>query len=1082
MDSRNAPGVSAVDPVEEILARCFAIPDAERDRAVEEACARNPELADELRARVVALRALGIGASAPAPDFPEKLGDFRLIERLGGGGMGVVFLAEQVSLKRKVALKLIRPEQVYFEGSRERFRREAEAVARLQHPGIVPIFAVGEEQGIPYFAMERVRGCTLAEALRALRERAPESLEGEDLRAIVADAAGVAAPAAEDSVPDGSIFGGTWIEACLRIARQVAEALDHAHARGLVHRDVKPSNIALTPDGRAMLLDFGLAHADDAHELTRAGSAIGTLHYMSPEHLRGGREVGEASDVYSLGVTLYEMLALQVPYRGESTLEIERLVIEGSPDPLRARNRSVEADLETVVLCAIDRDRARRYRRAADFARDLGHLLARRPIEARRPGWLLLARRWTQRHPAAATAIVLGPALVLGAGIAMLAREKTYSQSLGQRLEETRKARDDARREKANVLRLSAFQTLAKLEQEADDLWPAVPEKLPAMHAWMDRAKALVDGLPAHLATLAEIRTRARPRTQEQVEADRRASPDYAEWEKQTSRLTWLRRMFHEEPWPEESEVEAQLAKEDLPADANGLNAIAWQLVDFEPEKERFGNEVRAMLLARRAVALATDAERPGMLDTLAQAYYRCGRFEDALAEARSSEAEGRGEEGTERSIFLKSVRQSVAWWDPRSEDSRYSTFRASADELPRRIAVLEEKVNERRTWEFDDEEDTWWHAELSKLVAELEAFESADRGGLFSIGVSDPHGWGVPKRAEFASAIRSRSVEAADAQARWKTALAASARTTGLALSPELGLLPIGEDPDSHLLEFADLATGEPPERAADGRLVLSEATGLVFVLLPGGTFRMGAQSTDSDGPNYDPKAAANESPVRELTLAPFFLSKYEMTQAQWRRCTGRNPSTYNETTRSAGNYLSLLHPVEQVSWKDATRVLSRLGLALPTEAQWEYGARAGTSTPWWTGAEKESLQGAVNLRDAYGLAHGLPASPATEPWLDDGFALHAPVGSLRPNAFGLHDTAGNVFELCREPYGRYDLPVRDGDGERIGTTLVSRMIRGGSYFSNALSARSAARFDVTPDYKDFCIGIRPVRALTRR
>jgi formylglycine-generating enzyme required for sulfatase activity/serine/threonine protein kinase len=1076
MDPMDVPGGSTIDPVERILAECLAIPERDREQAIEEACARSPELADALRARVDALHALGIDSAAPRLDYPERLGDFRLIERLGGGGMGVVFLAEQVSLKREVALKLIRPEQVFFEGSRARFRREAEAVARLQHPGIVPIFAVGEEQGIPYFAMERVRGCTLAHALRALRDRAPESLEGADLHAIVAGAAGVAAPTVE-----GSIFQGSWIEACLGIARQVAEALDHAHARGLVHRDVKPSNIALTPDGRAMLLDFGLARADGAHELTRTGSAIGTLHYMSPEHLRGGKEVREASDVYSLGVTLYEMLALQVPYRGESTLEIERLVLEGRPDPLRARNRRVEADLETVVLCAIDRDRSRRYRRAADFARDLGHLLARRPIEARRPGALLRTRRWTQRHPAAATAIVLGPALVLGAGIAILAREKSHSRALGETLEETRKARDEARLEKANVLRLSAFQTLAKLEQEADDLWPAVPEKLPAMRAWIDRAQALVDGLPEHLATLAEIRSRARPRTEEQVEADRRASSFFAEWEKQSARLTWLRRMFHVEPWPAESDVEAALAKEDLPSDANGLNALAWPLVEPGPEKSRYGGEIRALVLARRAVALATDAERPGMRDTLAHALFRCGRFEEALAEARRAFDEGGGAEHQELSGSLDWIRLTVDSWDPTSAVSLYAGYRKDMERLPGQIAVLDEDVSERRTWEFDDEQDTWWHAELSKLVAELREFQSVERGGLLSTGVSDPHGWGVPRRAEFASEILRRSVEGAEAQAQWKAATAANARYDGLALAPELGLLPIGEDPDSHLLEFAHLATGDPAERGSDGRLVLKEETGLVFVLLPGGTFRMGAQSADPSAPNYDAQAAANESPVREITLAPFFLSKYEMTQGQWERCTGKNPSTYNPGTVANGKYLSRLHPVEEVSWTDAMRILSRLGLVLPTEAQWEYGARAGTSTPWWTGTEKESLRGAVNLRDGYAQVHGLGVSTSAETWLDDGYTAHAPVGSFRANGFGLHDTAGNLWELCREPFGRYDLPVREGDGERIGTTQTSRMIRGSSYFAGSVSARSAARFDVTPDYRDFSIGLRPARALTR-
>src|SRR5262249_14717110 len=159
-----------------------------------------------------------------------------------------------------------------------------------------------------------VPGCTLAEALRRLQGRSPESLTGADLARAVAEVSGREAPAIVEP------FAGSWVAACLHVARQIAVALDHAHGRGVVHRDVKPSNIVLTPGGRAMLLDFGLTSQEGADRVTRTGSQVGTLYYMSPEQLQGDRRIDGRTDVYSLGVTLYELLTLQVPYRGEGTL------------------------------------------------------------------------------------------------------------------------------------------------------------------------------------------------------------------------------------------------------------------------------------------------------------------------------------------------------------------------------------------------------------------------------------------------------------------------------------------------------------------------------------------------------------------------------------------------------------------------------------------------------------------------------------------------------------------------------------------------------------------------------------------
>jgi formylglycine-generating enzyme required for sulfatase activity/serine/threonine protein kinase len=388
----------------------------------------------------------------------------------------------------------------------------------------------------------------------------------------------------------------------------------------------------------------------------------------------------------------------------------------------------------------------------------------------------------------------------------------------------------------------------------------------------------------------------------------------------------------------------------------------------------------------------------------------------------------------------------------------------------------------EPRVWEFDDAQDRWWHAQLSQLVADLKSF-TAEKTGLFSEGTSEQHGWGIVRRRNEAATIGERSVSGPDAKRRWDeaiTAIAGSPRYAGLRLAPQLGLLPIGADPKSHLWEFAHLQTGEPAQRGADGKLVVTEKMGLVFVLIPGGKFWMGGQKTDKSGHNYDPQARSDESPVHEVELSAYFLSKYEMTQGQWKWLTGRNPSGFLADSKFGGKATTLLNPIEQVSWTECAGLMFRAGLVLPTEAQWEYAARAGTDTPWWTGEDVHSLDGAANLGDSYARAHGAPSSWGYEDWLDDGFTGHAPVGSFRANAFGLHDVIGNVLEWCRDGVDTYLLPTREGDGERLVSGASNRVLRGGSFNSAAANARSSDRSSSTPENRGSNLGVRPARAIT--
>ena len=259
--------------------------------------------------------------------------------------------------------------------------------------------------------------------------------------------------------------------------------------------------------------------------------------------------------------------------------------------------------------------------------------------------------------------------------------------------------------------------------------------------------------------------------------------------------------------------------------------------------------------------------------------------------------------------------------------------------------------------------------------------------------------------------------------------------------------------------------------------------------MLIPGGTFRMGAQPPDDENPpgspNVDPMAQSPEAPVHEVTLDAFFLSKYEMTLAQWERYVGEKSSDFATWTDEVGGKpVGGLNPVELVSWFTCREVLRQLGLVLPTEAQWEYAARGGTTTPWWTGEAKETLRGAANLADQSTVRLG-EDWPALEefPEFDDGYAVHAPVGSFRANPFGLYDVAGNVWEWCEDAFGSYLQPMRSGDGRREVPSDAPRyrVARGGCYGFSVSCARSSDRSPKEPETRSSTVGVRPARAITR-
>ncbi len=313
-------------------------------------------------------------------DLPfERLGEFRLIRRLGEGGMGVVYLAEQESLGRLVAVKVIRPELAASPTAAVRFQREAQAIARVRHPNIVGVHGFGNEKSVNYMAMELVPGRSLSEVL------------------------------AEGPVP---------IPRMVRWARQIADALECAHGEGIVHRDVKPSNIRITAGGDAMLLDFGLARIVDSSAVSLTKSFAGSPSYASPEQISAEHgDVAPATDVYSLGATLYEGITGRPPFVEDSMPRLMHRILSDEPPRPRSLNAEVPRDLEVVVLKAMEKAPERRYADAASFRDDLGAVLELRAIRARPPGRVEVAVLWVRRHRTVAAALAAAVVVALGVGL-----------------------------------------------------------------------------------------------------------------------------------------------------------------------------------------------------------------------------------------------------------------------------------------------------------------------------------------------------------------------------------------------------------------------------------------------------------------------------------------------------------------------------------------------------------------------------------------------------------------------------------------------------------------------------------------
>jgi eukaryotic-like serine/threonine-protein kinase len=389
---------------------------------------------------------------APAEEG-RKLGRFELVRLLGTGAFGAVYLARDPELDRVVAVKMPHPGGPRSGEHLDRFLREARSVARLRHPSIVPIHEVGQHDGLPYLVSEFVRGTTLADRLTARRFEPREAA---------------------------------------RLVAVLADALHYAHEQGVVHRDVKPSNVLLGEDGSPYLMDFGLAKRDGGEvTMTLDGQVLGTPAYMSPEQARGeSNKVDGRSDVYSLGVVLYELITGELPFRGNTRMLLHQ-VLNDEPRPPRGLNDRVPRDLETICLKAMSKEPSRRYQSARDLGDDLRRLLSGEPIRARPAGRWERGWNWVRRRPAAAALLaVSGVAVLALVGVAV---GLVYGSWLRDALadvnrarlaeeEQRRKAEEALAREQslryANLIVLAEREWLANNVSRAEELLQECPEEM----------------------------------------------------------------------------------------------------------------------------------------------------------------------------------------------------------------------------------------------------------------------------------------------------------------------------------------------------------------------------------------------------------------------------------------------------------------------------------------------------------------------------------------------------------------------------------------------------------------------------
>ena len=978
-------------------------------------------------------------------DHIEYFGDYELLDVLGRGGMGVVYQARQVSLDRIVAVKMILAGQLSSESEVARFHAEAEAAAKLDHPGIVPIHEIGEYAGRHFFSMGYVEGTSLAAKLR-------EGL----------------LPAKEAAL----------------LVRRIAEAVQHAHDRGIIHRDLKPANVLLDKEEQPRLTDFGLAkRLGGDSELTVSGQVVGTPNYMSPEQAAGKiAELGPPTDIYALGAILYHLLTGRPPFLSGVIADTLMQVINQEPLAPTKLNSSCPRDLNTICLKCLRKEPERRYASARELADDLNRWLNHEPIHARPVSFREKAWLCCKRRPAvAAMTLAMLLLIVIGAFIGYEIRQQGRAEALLGRLLDAKTTEVPA-----IVRKMAGYRhrVMPLLRQANAD--PAIHDSRRKLHLSLAMlsfdteqvpylADCLLSATPDELSVIGNALTPHKDQLLEQFWGALESSPD----KKQTLRLASALAFF--DPGSDRWDGVAAYVVNKLvsanpmflgqrmealrPAHEHLIAPLARIHGNWKGSRSEFERRLAANVLAD----YATD--HPQVLaDLLMDAQHK--QFRVLLEKLSTHRDEAIG------------LLQAELDREPGPQDSEDDKERLAKRQCNAAVGLLR-LGQTNKLWPLlkqraDPRVRTWLIHRLSllgadpkQLAAQLdeEPDVSVRRALILSLGEYDH----ISPADRHALASKLLGLYRDDPD-------------PGIHGASEWLLRHLGKEESIANIDV-DLATGKV-ERDRGWYVTSQKQT---MAIMPGPVeFLMGSPDTES-------KCYGDEYLHDERIDRSFAMATKEVTVEQFQQFLAETPSVgHGYTQRYAPEPQC---PQTSVKWYDAAAYCrwlsekegiaeeqmcyppiaeiqqgmrlpedfwSRTGYRLPSEAEWEYSCRAGTVTSRYYGQTEELL-------GKYAW-HIFTADDRS--W---------PVARLKPNDFGLFDMQGNVREWCQERYRSYiaqsEGKSRQGKGDVAAVAdMSSRILRGGSFVNRPSYIRSAIRYGNQPTYRAANFGFRFARTISPR